>query len=173
MRMFFVAQWPCDIIVIVGSAKSMEPSMGVELTKQLAGGLELDSTGGKQSTEYSVDNTIMDGDTRTTSRIHENVSKEIGVWSDVGHAKKALYGHLIRLSTTHKSMSKTVTDYLCLVLWLCPYTEQRQPRGHLQAMQKHSLPCIWGSQFLWWHMVPIPQESSNLPAPVTATWQGP
>ena len=86
--------------------------MGVELTRGLEGELELDSTGGKKSIDYKVDNIIMDGDTTTISHIHENVSEEIGVWSDIGHAKKALNGHLIRLSNTHKSMSKTVTDYL-------------------------------------------------------------
>ena len=32
--------------------------------------------------------------------------------SDVGHAKKALYGHLTRLSATHKLVTKTVNDYL-------------------------------------------------------------
>ncbi|XP_068694458.1 uncharacterized protein [Montipora foliosa] len=95
-----------------GSAMSMEPSMGVELTKRLAGEVEINSKGGNKPIEYNLNNIIMDGDTTTIFHIHENVSKEIGVWSDVGHAKKAPYGHLLRLSSTHKSMSKTVIDYL-------------------------------------------------------------
>ena len=61
--------------------------MGVELTKGLVGQVELDTKGESQSIEYSVGNITMDGDTTTISHIHENVSEEIGVWSDVGHAK--------------------------------------------------------------------------------------
>ena len=53
----------------------------------------------------------MDGDT-TTSHIHDNVSQQIGIWSDLGHAKKALYGHILRLSATDKLVTKTVNDYL-------------------------------------------------------------
>ena len=83
-----------------------------ELTRGVVGQTELDTKGESQSIEYSVGNIIMDGDTTTISHIHENVSEEIGVWSDVGHAKKALYGHLMRLSTSHKLMTKTVVDYL-------------------------------------------------------------
>ena len=86
--------------------------MGVELTKGLAGEMEVDNSEETKSVEYSVDNIIMDGDTTTISHIHDNVSEQIGVWSDVGHAKKALYGHLMKLSTSHKSMSKSVVDYL-------------------------------------------------------------
>ena len=82
--------------------------MGVELTKNLVGELKID----EKPVEYSVSNIIMDGDTTTISHIHESVSEDIGVWSDVGHAKKALYGHLIRLSNSHKTLSKTVVDYL-------------------------------------------------------------
>lgn len=86
--------------------------MGVELTKGLAGEIEVDNIGETKSVEYSVHNIIMDGDTTTISHIYENVSEQIGVWSDVGHAKKALYGPLMRLSASHKSMSKSVVDYL-------------------------------------------------------------
>ena len=68
--------------------------MGVELTKGVVGQTELDTKVEGQSIEYSFGNIIMDGDTTTISYVHENVSEEIGVWSDVGPAKKALYGHL-------------------------------------------------------------------------------
>lgn len=87
----------------------MEPFMGVELTKNMRGEVKL--PGKQQATEYHIENIIMDGDTMT-SHIHDNVSKQIGIWSDVGHAKKALYGHLARLSATHKLVTKTVNDYL-------------------------------------------------------------
>ena len=61
----------------------MEPSMGIELTKGLAGEMKVDNTGETKSVEYSVDNIIMDGDTTTISHIHDNVSEQIGVCSDV------------------------------------------------------------------------------------------
>ncbi|XP_074611940.1 uncharacterized protein LOC141866350 [Acropora palmata] len=95
-----------------GSAKSMEPSMGVELTRGLTGELDLHNKGKGQSIKYSVGNIIMDGDTTTISHIHQNVSDQISVWSDIGHAKKALHGHLLRISSSHKALSKTVIDYL-------------------------------------------------------------
>ena len=83
--------------------------MGVELSKALSGKVDVDTIGVQ---EYSIGNIIMDGDTTTICHIHKSVSDEIGVWSDVGHAKKALHNHLMRLSNKHKSMSKTVVDYL-------------------------------------------------------------
>ncbi|XP_074606562.1 uncharacterized protein LOC141859642 [Acropora palmata] len=90
----------------------MEPSMGVELTRGLTGELDLHNKGKGQSIKYSVGNIIMDGDTTTISHIHQNVSDQISVWSDIGHAKKALHGHLLRISSSHKALSKTVIDYL-------------------------------------------------------------
>lgn len=85
----------------------MEPSMGVELTKNMRS----QTTRQRTDAEYHIENVIIDGDT-TTSHIHDNVSKQIRIWSDVGHAKKALYGHLKRLSATDKLVTKTVNDYL-------------------------------------------------------------
>ncbi|XP_074616472.1 uncharacterized protein LOC141875922 isoform X1 [Acropora palmata] len=98
--------------IFMCSAKSMEPSMGVELTRGLTGALDLHNKGKGQSIKYSVGNIIMDGDTTTISHIHQNVSDQISVWSDIGHAKKALHGHLLRISSSHKALSKTVIDYL-------------------------------------------------------------
>ncbi|XP_020615725.1 uncharacterized protein LOC110053783 [Orbicella faveolata] len=90
----------------------MEPSMGVELTRSLTGELNLDNKREGQSIQYSVGNIIMDGDTTTISHIHQNVNDQISVWSDIGHANKALHGHLLRISSSHKALSKTVIDYL-------------------------------------------------------------
>ena len=109
----------------------------------------------------------MDGDTTTISHIHENVSEEIGVWSGVGHAKKTLYGHLMKLSTSHKSMTKTVVDYLVK----CFGYVLTQNKGNPEVIHKGCKPCLWGSQFLWL-MVSVPKESRKLSASVTASWQG-
>jgi hypothetical protein len=54
----------------------------------------------------------MDGDTTTISHIHKEVDPNIGIWSDIGHAKKALYGHLLAVGSSHKTLSKTVSEYL-------------------------------------------------------------
>ena len=87
-------------------------SMGVELTRCLSGELDLNKKGEGQSIQYSVGNIIMDGETTTISHIHQNVNDQISVWSDIGHVKKALHGHLLRISSSHKALSKTVIDYL-------------------------------------------------------------
>lgn len=54
----------------------------------------------------------MVGDTTTVSHIHNEVNPNIEVWSDIGHAKKALRGHLITVGVKHKSLTKSVSDYL-------------------------------------------------------------
>lgn len=72
----------------------------------------IDKTGNSTSVQYGIGNIIMDGDTTTISHIHNDVDENIGVWSDVGHAKKSLYGHLIKVGEHHKLLSKSVAEYL-------------------------------------------------------------
>ena len=84
--------------------------MGEELTRGLTGELDLDNKGKGQSIQYSVGNIIMDGDTTTISHIHQNVNDQISVCSDIGHAKKAHHGQILRISSSHKALRKT--DYL-------------------------------------------------------------
>ena len=67
---FIIYRTTVNIISVVGSSKSMEPSMGVELTKNMRGEVKLPSK--QQAMEYHVENIIMDGD--TSSHIHDNVS---------------------------------------------------------------------------------------------------
>ena len=63
--------------------------MGVELTRGLTGELDLHNKGKGQSIKYSVGNIIMDGDTTTISHIHQNVSDQISVWSDIGTCQES------------------------------------------------------------------------------------
>ena len=87
--------------------------MGTQLAKDLSGKVKVSTSEGQASTiQYQLQNVIMDGDTTTIAHLHDEVDQEIALWSDVGHAKKALYGHLLKLGGKHKMMSKTVVEYL-------------------------------------------------------------
>ena len=74
----------------------------------------------------------MDGDTTIISHIRQNVNDQISVWSDIGHAKKALHGHLLRISSSHKALSKTLTDYLVK----CFGYVLTQNKGNPEGIQK-------------------------------------
>ena len=95
-----------------GSAKAMEPSMGVEMSKNLSGEIVLGKEGDSTTVSYSLGNIIMDGDTTTIAHVNQEVDEAIGNWTDVGHAKKALLGHLITVGAKHKSLTKQVIEYL-------------------------------------------------------------
>ncbi len=128
--------------------------MGVKLSKNLKGEVEVDTSGGSRSIKYSVGNLIMDGDTTTISHIHERVSKEIGVWSNVGCIKKALFSHPMKLS-----ISKTVVDYLVK----CFGYVLAQNKGDPEAVREGCLVIInpaFGDQTScgsWCQYNPIPE----------------
>lgn len=88
---------------------AMQPAMGVELCQKVSGFIEK-SDGSKE--KYQVGNIIMDGDTTTISHIRQKIDPDISVWANVGHAKKALKGHLLKIGAKHKQLSTTVKDYL-------------------------------------------------------------
>jgi hypothetical protein len=70
------------------------------------------NAGDTRNITYGMGNIIMDGDTTTISHIHTEVNDKIGVWSDIGHAKKSLYGHLMKIAENHKNLTKSVVEYL-------------------------------------------------------------
>ena len=86
-----------------GSSKAMEPSMVVELVKNV------------QTEGLPVKRIVMDDDSTTIHHLRKYVDPDMGKWTDTGHAKKNFTSLLYKAAGTHSILTRNksqVINYL-------------------------------------------------------------
>ena len=83
-----------------GTAKGMEPDVGVEIVQSI------------EEKGVRVETLVMDDDTTTMSRIRRELDHKITKWSDTNHTAKHLVSSLYALQKKHKSLTSNTISYL-------------------------------------------------------------